>query len=273
MRERRSQDDRKALPRAANSGGQRRRRFTADSSGSAGRRPPSTGISSSAGGSGAHSFASIDVLGPPVAGVAVQRELPIQRTVWEWKYPGGWHEVYTKGSSTKAPDTDGTYFGERRSTGGEKPWEIPKPEEEGAEEEGGRDQAWKSETRKPLYMTAFGETITPGSSGHSEEQLIRLLKQQVSNMKKAEKQKWAARATKAQTSGLDLTLNAFPCLGGGDPQCHLKLKELSKDNQMTVRVTIVGNSGGYESDHHSQTGWVDGATKITYTNGAVAYGK
>ena len=191
----------------------------------------------------------------------------IQRnTTWKWE-GGRWMPSNTDGEATPRPDRDGLYAGEYVVT--EKPVAAPVVVVEE------RDAAWKAETRKPLYAEAFGETVNPGKL-HSEQAILNpLTGHHRPNEEHKTKQRWAARLAKIQagTASLELELNAWPCNGHGDPGCHSLLQEFSRSEGATVIVKVVGDSGGYETGHKGNPGWVAGATKITYTRGVVTYSK
>lgn len=137
----------------------------------------------------------------------------------------------------------------------------------------GRDTIWKNNTRRPLYAEAFGGIITPGKR-HSEDEIILQLTGKIPMQEKETRKIWEKRLEKAQRErSLELELNAWPCRGSGDPNCHLKLSQFAAAYSVNVVVNVVGNSGGYESGHSSDSKWVPGATRITYTGTTYAYSK
>lgn len=210
---------------------------------------------------------------------AVQRKMVspvIQRTVWEWELgKNRWKPLRTEGSPTAPPRDPGTYDQQRVSTGLEDPWAaIPEPVVAPVRVAEERDATWRSNTRLPLYAEAFGVEINPNGC-HAEEEILAQL-----NGKRSEKQDksttriWTGRANKVTTEkALNLELNAWPCCGAGDPDCHAKLSQFASANGVTVTVKVVGDSGGYEAGHRTKSNWVDGATKITYTGTTITYSK
>ena len=198
----------------------------------------------------------------------------IQRTVWEWDgVKQIWMPLLTEGQPTPRPTVMG-YSGQRISTGGEDPWAAIAERvvaEHVAEE---RDATWKGLTRLPLYAETFGVQIKPSGCHSEEEILAQLTGKRAAQQDKSVTKIWTARAEKiAAEKALKLELNAWPCRGSGDPNCHVKLSQFAAANGVTVTVKVVGDSGGYESGHRSDPNWVDGATEITYTGTTVTYSK
>ena len=197
----------------------------------------------------------------------------VQRTVWEWT-GRFWMAVRTEGSPTAQPPGPGSFIGHRISTGNEDPWAVMPQAvlvQHVAEE---RDAAWRSMTRRPLYAEAFGDTINPGGCHAEEEILAQLTGKRAAHQDKATTKLWKGRGEKVTSDGaLKLELNAWPCRGSGDPNCHAKLSQFASTNGITVTVEVVGDSGGYESGHQSDPNWVAGATKVTYAGTTVTYTK
>jgi Domain of unknown function (DUF4157) len=202
-------------------------------------------------------------------------------TLWEWRPTKGyWHAVYTQVHEppTPPPFYDG-YPGQRKSTGVEGAFDVPMvPSAHADTPQKGiqaptRDAHWKSATRNPLQATVFGLTIIPTNGEHSEQWLLRHLTGKWNeNLDKDEQRKWMTRAKKVvETKKLEITLNAWPCCSQGDPDCHAALQKFASDNDITVVVTIEGDSGGYEAGHTEHPEWVANATKITYTKAGVTY--
>jgi hypothetical protein len=166
----------------------------------------------------------------------------------------------------------GAYAGERVSTGTES-LAADAPAAEAKEEVVERSATWLKNTRRPLYCAAFGEEIKPNKC-HSEEEVLAQLTGKRPLQDGSITKKWTARLTKLKLGGaLQLELNAWPCRGGGDPNCHAKLSAFASATKVPVIVNVVGDSGGYESGHREDPSWVAGATTITYTESKYTYSK